>query len=106
MDHALALRPHIHNHVLLLPRNIIHKYPANLGEMGLIFLDIIIELVMMAAFNCAFYYFVSEPRIRRLGLGVLEQRLLSAVYVGATVPIAIFLYVEFSSVVMIEVMAY
>ena len=80
-------------------------YGFNLGETGLTFLAIIIGLVVMAAFYCAFYYFVSEPRIRSLGLGVPEQRLLPAMYVGASVPIAIFLYGEFSCVVMMAVMA-
>jgi hypothetical protein len=47
-------------------------YGFKLGQTGLMFLSIIVGLVGYAAFYFTFYYFVSEPQICRLGLGVLE----------------------------------
>lgn len=75
------------------------NYSFNLGQTGLAFISIVVGLVAMAAFYCTFYYYVSEPRIRKSGLGVPEHRLLLAMWVGASVPIAVFLFGEFSCVV-------
>ena len=70
-------------------------YGFNLVETGLEFLAIIVGLTLMAAFYCAFYYFVSEPGIRKFSLGNPEQRLMPAMIVGSSVPIAVFLFGEF-----------
>ena len=72
-------------------------YDFNLGETGLTFLAILVGLTIMAVFFCSFHYFVSEPRIRQYGLGAPEQRLMPAMIVGVCVPIAVFLFGEFSA---------
>lgn len=70
----------------------IGRYGFNLGEMGLIFLTIIVGVIISIAAYYAYLYYIVEPEIRAHGLGAPERRLIPALFSSFLVPIGLFIF--------------
>lgn len=70
----------------------IEGYHMNLGEMGLTFLSITVGVIVGTVAYWAYVYFVTEPDIRKNGLGAPEKRLIPALYASFLCPVGLFIF--------------
>ena len=65
-------------------------YGFNIGELGLVFLCIIVGCVIGIAIYCSYIYFYLEPDIIKNGLRAQEHRLVPALFASMLLPSAMF----------------
>ncbi|KAJ5674148.1 major facilitator superfamily domain-containing protein [Penicillium macrosclerotiorum] len=67
-------------------------YDMNLGEIGLVFLCILVSCIIGIAIYFSYLYFWMNPRIERLGFPVQESRLIPALPAAVGPTIGLFLF--------------
>ena len=65
-------------------------YGFNIGELGLVFLCIIVGCVIGIAVYCSYIWFYLEPDIKKNGLRAQEHRLVPALFGSMLMPAAMF----------------
>ncbi|KPI36576.1 Transporter mfs1 [Cyphellophora attinorum] len=65
-------------------------YGFNLGELGLPFLVISIGCAIGVVVYCSYVYYFVEPKIKKHGLGLQEDRLIPAIFSTFLLPIGLF----------------
>ncbi|KAK4501470.1 hypothetical protein PRZ48_007279 [Zasmidium cellare] len=70
----------------------IDMYHFNLGQLGLTFLSITVGVLIAIAAFWAYLWFYLEPKIRRVGLGEPEERLVPAIFASFLCPIGLFIF--------------
>ncbi|KAJ3519619.1 hypothetical protein NM208_g14057 [Fusarium decemcellulare] len=75
-------------------------YNMNLGEIGLVFLCVLVSCVLGVAIYIAYLYYYMDPRIAKLGWPVQESRLLPALpaSIGPTVGLFLFAWTARKSI--------
>lgn len=74
------------------PMVYIEGYHMSLGIMGLTFLSITVGAIVAIAGYWAYIYLVTNPDIRKNGLGAPEKRLIPALYASFLCPIGLFIF--------------
>ncbi len=74
-------------------------YGFSIGEMGLVFLSVLIGVIISLAIYCLYIKTIWEPRVRAHGPGSPETCLLPALYACFIPPIGLFLFGKPSPVV-------
>ena len=74
------------------PLTYVDLYGFNLGEMGLIFLSIIVSLTIAVPSYMLYLYLHVNPSIRAHGLGPQEDRLIPALFTSIIIPIGLFIF--------------
>jgi DHA1 family multidrug resistance protein-like MFS transporter len=64
----------------------------NLGEVGLVFICIVIGCLIAVAFYSSYLFFVVNPKIRKVGMGAQEGVLLSGLPSSFGAPIGLLLF--------------
>ena len=64
----------------------------NMGQIGLVFLCILVSCIIGVAMYVAYLYFYMDPRIRRFGFPVQENRLIPALPAAFGPTIGLFLF--------------
>lgn len=67
-------------------------YNMNLGEVGLVFLCILVACLLGIAVYCSYLYFYMDPRVRKYGFPVQENRLVPALPASFGPTIGLFLF--------------
>lgn len=67
-------------------------YGMNLGQIGLVFLCILVSCIIAVLFYTAYLYYYMNPRIVRLGFGAQEDRLVPALVCAFGPTIGLFLF--------------
>ncbi|KND88474.1 Caffeine resistance protein 5 [Tolypocladium ophioglossoides CBS 100239] len=67
-------------------------YHMNLGQVGLVFLCILVSCILGIAIYCGYLYFYMDPRVAKFGLPVQESRLLPALPAAFGPTIGLFLF--------------
>ncbi|POR32387.1 Caffeine resistance protein 5 [Tolypocladium paradoxum] len=67
-------------------------YHMNLGQVGLVFLCILVSCIIGVAVYCSYLYFYVDPRVAKFGLPVQESRLLPALPAAFGPTIGLFLF--------------
>ncbi|OAQ71253.2 cycloheximide resistance protein [Pochonia chlamydosporia 170] len=67
-------------------------YHMNLGQVGLVFLCILVSCILGIAIYCGYLYFYMDPRIRKFGFPVQESRLIPALPAAFGPTIGLFLF--------------
>jgi DHA1 family multidrug resistance protein-like MFS transporter len=72
----------------------------NLGEIGLVFLCVLVSCLLGVASYVAYLYFVQDPRTAKYGMGKQEERLIPALpaSVGPTVGLFLFAWTARASI--------
>ncbi|CAG9939099.1 unnamed protein product [Clonostachys rosea f. rosea IK726] len=75
-------------------------YGMNLGEIGLVFLCVLVSCLLGVASYVAYLYFVQDPRTAKYGMGKQEERLIPALpaSVGPTVGLFLFAWTARASI--------
>ncbi|KAM5348435.1 hypothetical protein ACJ41O_008259 [Fusarium nematophilum] len=75
-------------------------YNMNLGEIGLVFLCVLVSCIIGVATYVAYLYYYMDPRIAKLGWPVQESRLLPALpaSIGPTIGLFLFAWTARSSI--------
>lgn len=68
------------------------EYNMNLGQIGLIFLCIMVSCILAIVIYVAYIHFWMNPRIRRFGFPALEDRLIPALPASVGPTIGLFLF--------------
>lgn len=70
----------------------IEMYGFNLGQLGLTFLSITVGVLIAIALFWTYLWFYLEPKIRRVGLGEPEERLIPAIFASFLCPTGLFIF--------------
>lgn len=74
----------------VFPLAYIGIYHFNLGELGLVFICIIVGCVIGMSIYCSYVYWYLEPDIKKNGLRAQEHRLVPALFSSMLLPAAMF----------------
>jgi DHA1 family multidrug resistance protein-like MFS transporter len=67
-------------------------YGFNVGELGLVFLSIVVSLFIAIPLYMLYLYIRVNPSIRANGMGPQEDRLIPALITSIIIPIGLFLF--------------
>lgn len=67
-------------------------YGLNAGQIGLIFLNIIVGVVISIPAYFAFLHYHLEPKMKKHGFGAPEERLIPALFASFLTPIGLFMF--------------
>jgi DHA1 family multidrug resistance protein-like MFS transporter len=67
-------------------------YGMNLGQVGLVFLCILVSCIVGIAIYCSYLYFYMDPRVRKFGMPPQESRLVPALPASFGPTIGLFLF--------------
>jgi hypothetical protein len=98
--HNCLYSPHLRDLLLLLripPSSLPVMYGFNLGESILPFLGVTTALAIAAPAYCGYYHYIVEPRVKRVGFGPPEGRLVPGLLATFFVPVGLFIFGPFFS---------
>lgn len=67
-------------------------YGMNLGQVGLVFLCILVSCILGIVVYCSYLYFYVDPRVRKFGFPIQESRLIPALPAALGPTIGLFLF--------------
>jgi DHA1 family multidrug resistance protein-like MFS transporter len=67
-------------------------YKFNAGESNLPFLSVVVSLAVCVPAYCAYFYYIIEPRVMKVGFGPPEGRLVPGLWATFCVPAGMFLF--------------
>ena len=62
------------------------------GQIGLVFLSILVACVLATPIYIAYLYFIRDPQVRKSGLGAPERALIPGLCASLVAPIGLFLF--------------
>jgi DHA1 family multidrug resistance protein-like MFS transporter len=73
----------------LVYRNI---YGFNLSQLGLTFLSVLIGLIVGVVMYCAYFYYVGDPKMKKMGKVPPEARLWPGLVASFFIPMGLFIF--------------
>jgi DHA1 family multidrug resistance protein-like MFS transporter len=78
----------------LVYRNV---YQFDLGQLGLTFLSVLIGLVVGVVMYCAYFYYVGDPKMKKMETVPPEARLWPGLIASFFIPIGLFIFGKLTS---------
>jgi DHA1 family multidrug resistance protein-like MFS transporter len=80
----------------LVYRNI---YEFNLGQLGLTFLSVLIGLIVGVVMYCAYFYYVGDPKMKKMMEVPPEARLWPGLVASFLIPVGLFIFGKQASLI-------